>query len=133
MDNFIQRIICRIQRIKCTLTKASGKFFTQSHTEIRQTLILHAQIIGLKGNFCTHFICRIATYPVDKIIRPLNNWGLEWLVFKGEKEEKKKKNIYRRSRSRLQPEVKQNIDSVWKYTARNEQNSCKTTICGFSV
>ena len=31
-----------------------------------------------KGKSCTHFICCIATYPVGKIIRSLNNWGLEF-------------------------------------------------------
>ena len=38
--------------------------------------LLYSQIIGLSGKSCTHFIFRIANYPVDKIICPLNNWGL---------------------------------------------------------
>ena len=39
-------------------------------------LLLYSQIIGPSGKSCTNFICQIANYPVDKIIRPLNNWGL---------------------------------------------------------
>ena len=42
-------------------------------------LVLYSQIIILLEKSCTHFTCWIANYPVDKIIRPLNNWGL---VFK---------------------------------------------------
>ena len=38
-------------------------------------LLLYPQIIGLLGKPCKHFICRIATYPVDKVISSLNNWG----------------------------------------------------------
>ena len=38
-------------------------------------LLLYSQIIGLLGKSCTHFIWRIATYPEDKIICSLNNWG----------------------------------------------------------
>ena len=36
-------------------------------------LLLYSQIIGLSGKSCTHFICRMATYPVDKGIHSLNN------------------------------------------------------------
>ena len=36
-------------------------------------LLLYSQIIGLSGKSCTHFICRMATYPVDKVIHSLNN------------------------------------------------------------
>ena len=38
-------------------------------------LLPYPQIIGLSGKSCTHFICRIATYPVDKVIRSLNDCG----------------------------------------------------------
>ena len=60
---------------------------------------------------------------MDEIIRSLNKWGLEWLAFKGEKGEKKgkEKKIYRRSQGRLEPELKQDIDSAWEYAVRNEQ------------
>ena len=34
--------------------------------------------LGLSGKSCTHFICRITNYPVDKIIRSSNNWGQDY-------------------------------------------------------
>ena len=41
------------------------------------TLFTNNEITGLSWKSCTHFfkICPIVNYPVDKIIRPLNNWG----------------------------------------------------------
>ena len=33
--------------------------------------------MGLLGKSCKHFIGQIATYPVDKVTRSLNNWEQE--------------------------------------------------------
>ena len=76
VDNFIQWINC-YPADKCTSTKAFGKFFTQSHSKIREdasTLNKNYRVIRIF--LSENFICPIPTYPVDKIIPSLNNWGL---------------------------------------------------------
>ena len=76
VDNFIQWIGCY----------PVGKMY--SNKSFWQLSFSHNPILKLDkcfyllipyykaiGNSCTHFICCMATYPVDKIIRSLNNWG----------------------------------------------------------
>ena len=55
----------------------SNQCFWQDFHTIPFLTLTYASTLFTNYRTITHFICRIANYPVDKIIRPLNNWGLK--------------------------------------------------------